>query len=45
MNDYTEYPTLMWMLTAAVTGPVILASVIPLLAGLSTLQADESEAS
>lgn len=44
MNEYTEYPTLMWMLTAAVTGPVILASVIPLIAGLSTLQADKVEA-
>lgn len=44
MNEYTEYPTLLWMVTAAITGLTILASVLPLLAGLSKLQADESEA-
>lgn len=35
MNDYTEYPELMWMLTAAALGPAILAAAIPLVAGLT----------
>ncbi|MFD5600782.1 hypothetical protein ACFWHR_12100 [Leucobacter sp. NPDC058333] len=36
MNDYTEYPVLMWMLTTAVLAVVIVGAAIPLVAGLTT---------
>ncbi|MEV8339765.1 MULTISPECIES: hypothetical protein [Leucobacter] len=38
MNEYTEYPVLMWMLTIALLSVVLLGAVIPLVAGLTSLQ-------
>ncbi|MBS3182349.1 hypothetical protein [Leucobacter manosquensis] len=38
MNDYMEYPMLMWMLTISLLSVAVLGAAIPLVAGLTSLQ-------
>jgi len=38
MNEYADYPVLMWMLTISLVSIVVVGATIPLVAGLTSLQ-------